>query len=177
MKLVFCGMRNSQGQSLKERKVKFILGWLTTWRNAEEQIFISHPFLDSLSLICIPFACPGADRMLSPILLLGHHGPCPARFLCPWDIPVKNTSCYCCSITQSCLTLCDSMDCSIPGLPVHHQLPEFSQTHVHRVSDAIQPSQPLLSPFPSVPNLSQHQSLFQWVNSSHEVAKVLEFQL
>ena len=63
------------------------------------------------------------------------------------------------------------------SLPVHHQLPEFTQTHVHRVSDAIQPSHPLSSPSPPAPNPSQHQSLFQWVNSSHEVAKVLEFQL
>ena len=69
------------------------------------------------------------------------------------------------------------MNRSTPGLPVHHQLPEFTQTHVHRVSDAIQPSHPLSSPSPPAPNPSQHQSLFQWVNSSHEVAKVLEFQL
>ena len=69
------------------------------------------------------------------------------------------------------------MNRSTPGLPVHHQLPEFTQTHVHRVSDAIQPSHPLSSPFPSAPKPSQHQSLFQWVDSSHEVAKVLEFQL
>ena len=81
------------------------------------------------------------------------------------------------SVAQSCLTLCDPMNHSIPGLPVHHQLPEFTQTHVHRVSDAIQPSYPLLSPSPPAPNPSQHQSLFQWVNSSHEVAKVLEFRL
>ena len=81
------------------------------------------------------------------------------------------------SVAQSCLTLCDSMNHSTPGLPVHHQLPEFTQTHVHRVRDAIQPSHPLTSPSPSAPNPSQHQSLFQWVNSSHEVAKVLEFQL
>ena len=81
------------------------------------------------------------------------------------------------SVAQSYLTLCDPMNCSTPGLPVHHQLPEFTQTHVHRVSDAIQPSHPLLSPFPLAPNPSQHQSHFQWVNSSHEVAKVLEFQL
>ena len=66
---------------------------------------------------------------------------------------------------------------STPGLPVHHQLLEFTQTHVHRVGDAIQPSHPLSSPSPPAPNPSQHQSLFQWVNSSHEVAKVLEFQL
>ena len=65
----------------------------------------------------------------------------------------------------------------MPGFPVHHQLPEFTQTHAHQVSDAIQPSHPLLSPSPPAPNPSQHQGLFQWVNSLHEVAKVLEFQL
>ena len=81
------------------------------------------------------------------------------------------------SVTQSCPTLCDPMNRSMPGLPVHHQLPEFTQTHVRWVSDAIQPSHPLSSPSPPAPNPSQHQSLFQWVNSSHEVAKVLEFQL
>ena len=81
------------------------------------------------------------------------------------------------SVAQSCPTLCDPMNHSTPGLPVHHHLLEFTQTHVHRVSDAIQPSHPLSSPSPSAPNPSQHQSLLQWVNSSHEVAKVLEFQL
>ena len=79
------------------------------------------------------------------------------------------------SVTQSCLTLCDPMNRSTPGLPVHHQLPEFTQTRVHQVSDAIRPSHPLSSPSPPAPNPSQHQSLFQRVNSSHEVAKVLEF--
>ena len=81
------------------------------------------------------------------------------------------------SVAQSCLTLCDPMNRSTPGLPVHHQLPEFTQNHIHQVSDAIQPSHPLLSPSLPAPNSSQHQSLFQWVNSSHEVAKILEFQL
>ena len=81
------------------------------------------------------------------------------------------------SVAQSCPTLCNPMNCSMPGLPVHHQLPEFTQTHVHRVSDAIQPSHPRSSPSPPAPNPSQNQSLFQWVNSSHEVTKVLEFQL
>ena len=81
------------------------------------------------------------------------------------------------SVAQSCLTLCDPMNHSTPGLPVHHQLLEFTQTHVHQVSDAIQPSHPLSSPSPLAPNPSQHQSLFQWVSSLHEVAKVLEFQL
>ena len=79
------------------------------------------------------------------------------------------------SVTQSWLTLCGPMNLSTPGLPVHHQLPESTQTHAHRVGDAIQPSHPLSSPSPSAPNPSQHQGLFQWVNSSHEVAKVLEF--
>ena len=73
--------------------------------------------------------------------------------------------------------LCDLMNPSTPGLPVHHQLPEFTQSHVHRVSDAIQPSHPLSSPSPLAPNPSQHQSLFRWVNCLHEVAKVLEFHL
>ena len=81
------------------------------------------------------------------------------------------------SVAQSCLTLWDRMNCSTPGLPVHHQLREFTQIHIHQVGDAIQPSHPLSSPSPLAPNPSQHQSLFQWVNSSHEVAKVLEFQL
>ena len=80
------------------------------------------------------------------------------------------------SVVQSCPTLCNPMNRSTPGLPVHHQLPEFTQTHVHLVGDAIQPSHPLSSPSPPAPNPSQHQGLFQWVNSSHEVAKVLEFQ-
>ena len=81
------------------------------------------------------------------------------------------------SVTQSCPTLCDPMYRSMPGLPVHHQLPEFTQTHAHRVGDATQPSHPLSSPSPPAPNPSQHWALFQWVNSSHKVAKVLEFQL
>ena len=65
------------------------------------------------------------------------------------------------SVTQSCLTLCDPMNCSMPGPLVHHQLPEFTQTHAHQVGDAIQPSHPLLSPSPPAPNPSQHQDLFQ----------------
>ena len=80
------------------------------------------------------------------------------------------------SVAQSCPTLCDPMNRST-GLPVHHHLLEFTQTHVHRVSDAIQPSHPLSSPSSPAPNPSQHQSLFQWVNSLHEVAQLLEFQL
>ena len=79
----------------------------------------------------------------------------------------------CCSVTKSCLTLWKPM----PSFPVFHHLPEFTQTHVHWVSDAVQPSHPLSSPSPPALNLSQHQGLFQWVGSSHQVAKVLELQL
>ena len=81
------------------------------------------------------------------------------------------------SVAQSCPTLCDPMNRSTPGLPVHHQFPDFTHTHIHRVSDAIQPSRPLSSPSPPALNLSQHQGLFKWVSSSHQMAKVLEFQL
>ena len=81
------------------------------------------------------------------------------------------------SVAQSCPTLCDPVNCSMPGFPVNHQLPKLTQTQVHWVSDAIQPSHPLSSPSPPAFNLSQHQCIFQWVNSSYQVAKVLKFQL
>ena len=81
------------------------------------------------------------------------------------------------SVSQLCPTLCNPMNRNTRGPPVHHQLPEFTQTHVHRVGDAIQPLHPMSSPSPPAPNPSQHESPLQWVNSSHEVAKVLEFQL
>ena len=81
------------------------------------------------------------------------------------------------SVSQSCPTVCNPMDCSTPGLPVHHQLWEFTQTHVHWVGDAIQSSHPLSWPSPPAFNLSQHQGLFKWVSSSHQVPKILEFQL
>ena len=83
-------------------------------------------------------------------------------------------ACY--SVTQSCFTLCYPMDCSTPGFPVFHYLPELAQTHVHLVGDVIQPSHPLSSPFPLSFNLFQHQGLFWWVGSLHQVAKVLELQ-
>ena len=81
------------------------------------------------------------------------------------------------SVTPSCLTLCDPMNNSMPGLLVQHQLPEFTQTQVHWVCDAIQPSHPLYSPSPPALNLSQHWDLFKWVSTSHQMAKVLVFQL
>ena len=82
--------------------------------------------------------------------------PSALKVLITWTVSVQSSS-----VAQSCLTLCDPMDCSMPGLPVHHQFPELAQTHVHHVGDAIQPSHPLLSPSPPALNLSQHQSLFQ----------------
>ena len=93
-----------------------------------------------------------------------------------WVLTYQFSSVQFSSVIQLCLTLCDPMNHSMPGLPVHHQLPEFTQTHVHRVSVAIQPSHPLSSPSPLSPNPSQNQGLFQCVNFSHQVAKVLEFQ-
>ena len=81
------------------------------------------------------------------------------------------------SVTQCCPTLCDPTDWSTSGVPVHHQLPELAQTHVHQVRDAIQPSHPLLSHSPPAFNLSEHQDVFQWFSSLHQVAKVLQFQL
>ena len=81
------------------------------------------------------------------------------------------------SVTQSCITLCEPMNCSTPGLPVHHQLLESTQTRVHWVGNAIQPSHPMPSPSPTALNLSQHNDLFQWVSSLHQEAKILEFQL
>ena len=131
-------------------------------------------------LVCSP-CCPRDSRVFSNTTIQRH------QFfrtqLCLWSNShihiwlLEKPSDQIRSAAQSCPTLCDPMNRSMPGLPVHHQLLEFTQTHVHRVSDAIQPSHPLSSPSPLAPNPSQHQSLFQWVNSSHEVAKVLEFQL
>ena len=81
------------------------------------------------------------------------------------------------SVAQLCLTLCDSMDCSTPGFPVHHQFPELAQTPAHQVGNAIQPSHPLSSPSPPTFILSQHQGLIQWVSSSHQLAKALAFSI
>ena len=89
-----------------------------------------------------------------------------------WDCSAQFSS-----VALSCLTLCDPVNHSMPGLPAHQQLPEFTQTHLHWVGDAIQPSHPLSSPSPPAFNLSQHQGLFKWVSSLPQVDKVLEFHL
>ena len=122
---------------------------------------------------------PGIERMspaslalASGFFIAGRPGkPTNAKYLCLMQKFQFS------SAAQSCPTLCDPMNRSTPGLPVHHQLPESTQTHVHWVGDAIQPSHPLLSPSPPAPNLSQHQGLFKWVSSLLQVAKILEFQL
>ena len=93
-----------------------------------------------------------------------------------WGLPVYRYVQFS-SVAQSCPTLSNPMDCSMSGFPVHHQPPELAQTHVHWVSNAIQPSHPLSSPSPPSINLSQHQGLFKWVSSSHQVSKVLELEL
>ena len=136
------------------------------WQNA--LLLISSPFQElkfnwDKGLICIPII------LISTRIMMKGNCTCIMNFL----ISIHQFS----SVAQSCPTLCDPMDCSTPALPVHYQLLKFTQTHVHWVGDAIQPSHPLSSPSPPAFNLFQHQGLFKWVSSSHQVAKVLEFQL
>ena len=94
-----------------------------------------------------------------------------------WEISIKFLSIQFSLITQSCSALCYPMDCSTPGFPIHHQLTRACSNSYHQVGDAIQPSHPLSSPSPPAFNLPQHQDLFHWVSSSHQVARILEFQL
>ena len=134
--------------------------WLMNWVQTAHKNTISNKIISQL------------------ILLLSFHGAVKSQ---TWmsDSTTKTIFPYVqfSSVAQSCPTLCNPMNRSTPGLPVHHQLPEFTQTHLHWIGDAIQPSHPLSSPSPPAPNPSQHQGLFQWGNFSHEVTKVLEFQL
>ena len=111
--------------------------------------------------LCLASFCISRPN-LSVIFIFSCHHSCSVQFS---------------SVTQLCSTLCHPMNCSMPGLPVHCQHLEFTQTHVHWVSDAIKPSHPLSSPSPPALNLSQHQGLFKWISSSNQVAEVLEFQL
>ena len=137
----------------------------------------------SLRLTSIESMMPSSHLILGHPLQEGKANLFPSRWElgCDWKAEVSRDPFpwyrQKVKVAQSCPTLCDPMNHSTPGLPVHHQLPEFTQTHVHRVHDAIQPSHPWSSPFPPAPNPSQHQSLFQWVNSLHDVAKTLEIQL
>ena len=157
------------GGTMQETRV-----WSTGWEDPLEKRMATHS--NSLAWR-IPWTeepgglqSMGSQKSQTWLATTQHNNNTSETSMCNWMIQFS-------SVAQSCLTLHYPMNCSTPGLPVHHQLPEFTQTQVHRVSDAIQPSHPLLSPSPPAPNPSQHQRLFQCVNSSHEVAKVLEFQL
>ena len=119
---------------------------------------LSHPYMTTGKTIALT-RWTFVDKVMS--LLLNMLSRLVTTFL-----PRSKRSVQFTSVTQSCLTLCDPMNCSTLGLPVHHHLLEFTQTYVHRVHDAIQPSHPRSSPSPPVPNPSQHHNLFQWVNSS-----------
>ena len=147
--------------------------------------FTTHIHL-SLSTVCIPQTYPEYTLQIFQAVYKNALGHCWRNrykigttrfsyFTLKKPILFFFLSC-CCSFAQSCPTLCDPMDCSTPGFPVLNSLPEFAQTHVHWVSDAIQPSHPLSPPSPAF-NFPQHQGLFQWVSSSPQVAKVLELQL
>ena len=137
---------------------------------------LSSPYLEP------PHLCPALWLVWAIALVIvpfSNHGCCS----CSWvarigqgNARVPQWLC-CCLVTQSCPTLCDPMDFSTSGSSVLHCIPEFAQIHVHWVSDAIQPSHLLLTPSPPALNLSQHQGLFQWVGSWHQVAKVLELEL
>ena len=172
---------------LRDRtQVFYIAGrFFTHWATLHMPLPNSEPVHFSFSgYNCCFFTCIQISQetgqvvcILISLRILKRNYETPNIYGCQIAQPLKRTSDQIRSVSQSCLTLCDPMNRSTPGLPVHHQLPEVTQTHVHQIRDAIQPSHPLSSPSPLVPHPSQHQSLFQWVNSSHEVAKVLEFQL
>ena len=145
----------------------------TGWR-----VEISFSFLPGpISPLQSPTECPAVTTVSRGVCFLLHPSmnfPIWRSFFvpCAWRMSVQFSS-----VAQLCSTLCSPTNCSTPGFPVHHQRPELTQTHVHWVSDAIQPSHPLSSPSPPAFNLSRHQGVYQWVSSSHQVAKILEFQL
>ena len=159
-----------------------LLEWLFSKRQVIRQILYNLTYMWNLkkpnSLKQSRLVVPGAYRVGKMRTLWSEYKLSVVRGLSSRDLMYSMvTIVQFSSVTQPCPTLCDPMNRSTPGLPVHSQLLEFTQTHVHQVGDAIQPYHPLSFPSPPVPSSSQHQSLFQWVNSSHEVAKVLEFQL
>ena len=148
----------------------FVTLWTVTrllcpWRFSRQEYWSGLPCL-------LPGDLP--NSWIKPSLLHWQTGSLP---LVPPGKPPCLPSVQFSSVAQKCPTFCDPMVCGTTGLPVHHQLLEFTQTHVHWVSDAILPSHPLSSPSPPAFNLSQQQGLFKWVSSLHQVAKVLEFQL
>ena len=158
----------------------FNLDFFLKWGTVAFQCYVSSAVQWNKSAICVHISFPSHPTFWHHTPLghrkAPHWAPCGVQ-QAPTHYLFYISSVQFSSVTQSCPTLFDPMNHSIPGLPVHHHLPEFTQTHVHRVREVIQPSHPRSSLSPPAPTPSQHQSLFQWVNSSHEVAKVLEFQL
>ena len=171
----------------------FSLAWINPWTiylskgywglprsKYYSRIFCCCSFAKSCLILCEPMECSSPDPSIF------HNLESRFKFMSIELIMLSNHFILCCplsssgqfsSVTQLCPTLCNPMDCSMPGFPVHHQLLDPTQTHVHWVGDAIQPSHPLSCPSPPAFNLSQHQGFFKWVTSLHQVAKVLEFQL
>ena len=126
--------------------------------------------IDHTPKVCNISVGMSLEFFFSPVSFLSFHTP--------WKpLTLQRQSVQFRSLTRSYLTNCNPMNRSMPGLPVHHQHPESTQTHVHWVGDAIQLSHPMSSPSPPALNISPHQGLFKWVSSSHQVAKILEFQL
>ena len=157
---------------------RFTYCWSLAWRLWLNilKCLVSYSMANTFMILCL--VCYGSSFSNTvPMKGLWEYYsmfPCKSFAICLWPLYLKVSSLVS-SVAQSCTTLYNPMNCSTPGLPVHHQLPEFTQTHVHWVSDAIQPSHPLLSPSPPAFNLSQHQGLFKWVSSLNQVAKLLEF--
>ena len=154
---------------------------LTSWVQSPSAVILEPKKVKSLTVpIVSPSVCHevmGLDAMILVFWMLSFKPTFSLSYFTFIKRLFSSSSVQFSSVAQSCSALCNPMNCSMPGLPVHYQLPEFTQTHVHWVGDAIWSSHPLSYSFPPAPNPSQHQSLFQWVNSSHQVAKVLEFQL
>ena len=161
-----CSLRRHQGSSLP---------WLFQFPLALGTPWLMAPSVQSLPMSScgLLLSCVFPSSASYKTLVIG--------FRATWRIQealfskslITSANCYHCSVAQSCLTLCDPIDCSMPGFPVLHYLPELAQTHVH----AIQPSHPVSPPSPMAFNLPQHQGLFQWVSSSHQMAEVLALQL
>ena len=164
--------------------ISFLL-WLSLWREIQVHMIICgiNPIIPSWYDYCIflriyiemcsTFSCLSCMHLWSTFGTWNFHVLGATNSMERMEISSVQFS----SVAQSCPTLCDPMDCSTPGLPVHHLILELTQSHVHWLGDAIQLSHPLLFPSPPAFNLSQRQGLFKWVSSSHQVAKVLEFQL
>ena len=156
--------------SLLSKGLSRVFSNTTAWHSAFFVVQLSHPYMTTGKTIALT-RWTFVGKIMS--LLFNLLSRLVITFL-PWS---KHLLIQFSSVTQLCPALCDPMDWSTQGFPVHHQLPKLAQTHVHQVSDAIQPSCPLSSLAPPAFNLSQHQGLFQWVCYSYQVAKVLEFQL